>query len=311
MENMYDVSEIHRMIVYFHIGEGGIGKTSSLGLLALDWAENTRQELEQFQFVFLILLRYVERNDSLEHIIMEQHGRLKTMRVSPSEVRSIIEGENSNILLMFDGYDEYTKGCNEDIDDILKNGRENCMILVSSRSGDFLHPIKSNMGEEVRIRGFSKENIVKCAEQYLGTDKSCNDFLSQAKQAGIHSRQETSRRSYNGLLHVPIILLMSCAVFIENKCLPSKKTDIFKQVVHMSISRTTLKTMGKTASQVEDLEELMVKLGKLALEALLRETKQLLLYKVNVFISSDVPSLLLILSLINMHGYLEERNTAL
>ncbi len=102
-----------------------------MGLLALDWAENARPELKQFQFVFLILLRYVEGNDSLEHIIMEQHGRLKTIRVSPSEVKAIIEGEtNSNILLIFDGYDEYSEGCNEDIDDILMNGRENCMILV-------------------------------------------------------------------------------------------------------------------------------------------------------------------------------------
>ncbi len=87
---------------------------------------------------------------------------------------------------------------------------------------------------------------------------------------------------YDGLLHVPIILLMACAVFIENESLPSKKTDIFKQVVHMSISRTTLKTMGKTASKVETLHKLMATLGKLALEALLRETKQLLLYKVNM-----------------------------
>ncbi len=262
-------------------------------------------ELEQFQFVFLILLRYVEENDSLEHIIMEQHGRLKTMNVSPSEVKTIIQGQpNSNILLMFDGYDEYSEGSNEDIDDILRNGRENCMIIVSSRSGDFLHPIKTSMDEEIRITGFSKWNIVKCAEQYLGSSQSCNDLLSQAEQAGIHSWEDT-------LLHVPIILLMACAVFMENKYLPSKKTDIFKQVVHMSVSRTTLKTMGKTASEVENLQELMVKLGKLALEALLRETKQLLLYKVNVFISSHVPSLLLTLSLIKMHVYLEERNIAL
>ncbi len=282
---MYDVSEINRMIVYFHIGEGGIGKTCSLGLLALDWAENTRPELQQFHFVFLILLRYVEGNDSLEHIIMEQHGRLKTMRVSPSEVKAIIHRQpNSNILLMFDGYDEYSEGSNEDIDDILKNGRENCMILVSSRSGDFLHPIKSSIEEEVRITGFSEENIIKCAEQYLGSFQSCNDFLSQARQAGIHStRKDTFPEPYNGLLHVPIILLMACAVFIENKCLPSKKTDIFKQVVHMSISRTTLKTMGKTASEVETLNDLMIMLGKLAWEALIRETKQLLLYKVNVY----------------------------
>ncbi len=243
-------------------------------MLALDWAEDAHQDLQQFQYVFLILLRHVEGNEPLEEIIIQQHGRLKTQNVSLSEVKAILQGEtNSNILLIFDGYDEYTIGTNEDIDDILEHGKDYCLILVSSRSGDFLHPIKTSMDEEVKITGFSRENIVKCAEQYLGSKQSCNDFLSQAEQADIHD-------VYNGLLHVPIILLMACAVFVENKSLPSRRTDIFKHVVHMCISRTTLKTMGKTASEVENLHKLMLMLGKLAWEALNRESKQLLLYKV-------------------------------
>ncbi len=175
---------------------------------------------------------------------------------------------------MFDGYDEYSEGCNESIDKILKNGKDNCTIIVSSRSGEFLYPIKTSMDEEVRITGFSEENIIKCAEKYLGPEKSC-DFLSQAEQAGIYEKYRS-----RGLLHIPIILLMSCAVFIENKCLPSRKTQIFEQVVKMCISRTTLKTMGKTANEVENLHELMLKLGKLAWEALKRKRKQLLLAKV-------------------------------
>ena len=255
-------------------GEGGIGKSCSLGILALDWAENTRPELQQFQFVFLILLRHVEGNEPLEYIIMQQHGRLETQNVSTSEVKAILEGENKcNILLIFDGYDEYAQGTNDDIDKLLLNGKDNCLIIVSSRSGDFLHPIKSQMAEEVRITGFNYENIIKCAEQYLGSEQSCQEFLSQAEKANIHS-------SDGGLLHVPIILLMACTVFLENNCLPSSKTGLFKQVVHMCIGRTTLKTMGKSASQVENLHELTMKLGKLAWTALTRESKQLLIYKV-------------------------------
>ncbi len=253
-------------------------------MLALDWAENMRPELEQFQFVFLVLLRHVEGNDPLEHIIMQQHGRLVTEKVSPSEVKAIVHGEtNGNILLMFDGYDEYTEGTNDDIDKLLLNGKDNCLIIVSSRSGDFLFPIRFQMDEEVYITGFSYENIIKCAEQYLGTDESCQVFLSQAEEASIHCSWKPKFRDmslYTGLLHVPIILLMACTVFLENQCLPSSKTGLFRQVVHMCISRTTLKTMGKTASEVANLHQLMVKLGKLAWMALNRETKQLLIYKV-------------------------------
>ncbi len=259
-------------------GEGGIGKSSSLGILALDWAENAKPELQQFQFVFLILLRHVEGNEPLEHIIIQQHGRLETERVSPYEVKIILQNETrGNILLMFDGYDEYTHGTNDDIDKLLLHGKDNFLILVSSRSGDFLHPIKSYTGEEVTITGFSVENIRKCATQYLGSEQACKEFLAQGEQAGIHS---TSFSEDADLLHVPIILLMACTIFLENHCLPSSKTGLFKKVIHMSTSRTTLKTMGKTASEVEGLHELMVKLGELAWTALNRGSKQLLIYKV-------------------------------
>ncbi len=253
-------------------------------MLALDWAENARPELEQFQFVFLILLRYVEGNEPMEDIIMQQHGRLKTMNVSPSEVKAILQGEtNGNILLIFDGYDEYSRGCNEDIDELLLNGRENCLMVLSSRRGDFLEPIRSQMNEEVRITGFSYDNIIKCAQQYLGSEQLCEEFLSQAVKANMH----TCSSPYKGMLHIPIILLMACSLFIENQFLPESKTELFKQVVHMCISRTTLKTIGKTASEIENLQELMAKLGKLAWSALTRNSKQLLIYKVKLCVTTS------------------------
>ncbi len=279
---------------YFTIsGEGGIGKTCSLGILALDWAENIRPKLLQFQFVFLILLRYVHGNEPIEDIILQQHGRLKSEKVSSSEMKAILNGQtDGQILLLFDGYDELTKGCNNDIDDIVLNGRDNCLILLSSRSGNFLEAIRSQMDEEVKIIGFSLENIIKCSEQYLGSEQLCQEFLFQAEKVGIFvpdSIAEYIDFVDYGLLRVPIILLMACTVFIENKCLPSNKTGLFEQVVRMCISRTTLKTMGKTASQVENLHELMVKLGKVAWTALNRGSKQLLIIKVRTFsVASDL-----------------------
>ncbi len=265
-------------------GEGGIGKTCSMGMVALDWAEKTSQVIGQFGFVFLISLRHVEKDEQLESIIMNQHGRLEVQGVTMSEIKSIIKGKTGqSILLLLDGYDEYTPGSSKDIDNILLHGKDNCLIILSSRPGDYLKLIKHQMDEEVTISGFSYENIIKCAEQYLGDDQSCQEFLTQAEQASIHDCEyQYNMEYYKGLLHIPIILLMACTVFSENKSLPSSKTGLFKQVILMCVSRTTLKTMGKTTSQVENLHELMAKLGKLAWEALNRDNKQLLIYKVNL-----------------------------
>ena len=50
-----------------------------MAMLALDWVSenegNSMQtKLSQFDLVFLIELRYVNNNSSLEQIIMKQHG---------------------------------------------------------------------------------------------------------------------------------------------------------------------------------------------------------------------------------------------
>ncbi len=253
-------------------------------MVALDWAENTREELNKFTFVFLISLRHVNGTQPLEAIILEQHGRLKTEGVTLSEIKAIMRTTGHNILILIDGYDEYTPGTNEQIDEMLLHGKGNCFIILTSRPGDYLKPLKNSMDEEVEISGFSYENIIKCAQQYLGQKQSCAEFLSQAEQAGIHTHDDGEWLwKYKGLLHIPIILLMACTVFSENKCLPSSKTGLFQQVIMMCIGRTTKKTMGKTASEVENLHILMFKLGKLAWEALNRENKQLLIFKVRTY----------------------------
>ncbi len=255
----------------------------------MDWAEDACPELKQFAFVFLILLRYINNDSSLESVILEQHGRLKTMRVSLSEMKAILEGETeNNILLLMDGYDEYTAGINKDVDDIIINGRENCLVIVSSRSGDFLQPIRMQADHELLITGFSDKNVRKCAELYLGSKEICDKFLVQAEKASLYNTDDLGDDiGSRDLLHIPIILLMACTIFKENKSLSSSKTGIFGQIIQMSISRTTLKTMRKSASEIQNLQDLKIQLGKLACVALQRETRQLLIYKVSVELSTN------------------------
>ncbi len=279
LHHFYEVTLRHKVSF---LGEGGIGKSSSLGMLALDWAQDALEGVQQFDFTFLILLRHIDSNISLEEIIIQQHGLSKSMNVSRAEMKSILNGDaRGNILIMLDGYDEYTVGVNHDIDDLILNGRDNCLVVVTSRSDGSLQHIRNHADEELKITGFSRENIVKCAKQYLASEEKCDDFLSQAGNVGLHDvENEHDWADYKGVLHVPIILLMSCAVYIRKKSLPSNKTELFDSIVDMSISRTTLKSIGKDASEIANLKDLKVILGRFAWEALNKETQQLLLSKV-------------------------------
>ena len=154
---------------FFNSGSGGIGKSSSLGMLALDWAEDQTPELQQFSFVFLILLRHVKSDTCLESIIMEQHGKLKSMGVTIGEMREICQGNNKGqIMYLFDGLDEYSTEANSHIHEIMLDPKDNNFIIISSRSGNFLYKLKRQCDAEVEILGFSTDNIKKCASLYIG-----------------------------------------------------------------------------------------------------------------------------------------------
>ncbi len=254
-------------IFHFTAGGGGIGKSCSLAMLALDWAEDCMPELKQFSFVFLILLRHVNDDKSLESILIERYG----IEATVAEMRSVCQGKQPGnpVLYLFDGFDEYKFGTNSDIDKILVHGKQGSFVIISSRPGDFLQSIRRQSDEEISITGFSVENVRKCTSMYLGNQRKSAEFFAQADQSNLAN-----------LLHIPIILLMACAVFRENKNLPKRMTQLFEEIIDMLISRTTLKTIGKSAKDIDNLEKLKIALGKLAWHALQRDSKQLLIFKV-------------------------------
>ena len=125
------------------------------------------------------------------------------------------------------------------------------------------------MDGEIEIKGFSKENIKKCSSKYLGSDEIADKFLKQAEKSQIRE-----------LLHVPIVLLMSCMVFNERGSLPETQTELFSIAREIIMDRTTLKTFEKTSSELEDLESWLDVLGEMSWEALQSNDRQLLLDKV-------------------------------
>ena len=202
------------IVVSIHLGEPGSGKTCSMAMLAMDWAEDKAPaELQQFDFVFLVALKNVSKNIPLEEIILQQHGKMRTMGVSKEHIKKIIREKRA--LILFDGYDEYMKGTNTDIDNAITNSLGSCFMLVTSRPGDYMKkPDRDQMDGEVQITGFSYEAIRECSTKYLGDEERSKDFISKC-----------GSRVY-GLLRIPILLLMLCVLYYTNGTLPKRKTDI-------------------------------------------------------------------------------------
>ena len=149
-------------------------------------------------------------------------------------IDSILEGETKHkVLLLLDGYDEYRRGTNREIDDAIENKIGNCFLILTSRPGNdsgekmFVSKmVRNRMDGEIVIEGFSPENIAKCSIQYLLSEEISQIFLTQAEETEL-----------SALLHVPIILLMSCTVFISNMSLPHSKTELYGDIFYLIMDR--------------------------------------------------------------------------
>ena len=130
-----------------------------------------------FDFVFLIPLRNVDENCSLAKLIADEHDLEKE---DIELVESILTRKtNHRVLLLIDGYDEYTPGTNTELDRAIENTVGKCLLILTSRpkdQKDFTIKIREKMAGEVEIQGFSEENIKKCCSKYLAVKKKLTSF---------------------------------------------------------------------------------------------------------------------------------------
>ena len=221
-----------------------------------------------FDVVFLLRLRYVKKKGTLAQLVKLQHDGLD--ETPAAYIESVLKGKtNHRVLLMLDGYDEYTPGTNKDIDKAIESTIGNCFLIVTSRPGYLKKYTRNKMDGEVIIEGFSSKNILLCGTKYLGSLEKSLEMLKEATKTGI-----------DALLHVPIILVMTVVVYLENETLPKTKTGIYNIIYGLATGRTTLKTFGCKSSEIPQLEDLLHTLGELSWTALQKDIQQLLLSKV-------------------------------
>ena len=138
--------------------------------------------------------------------------------------------------------------------------------------------IHDRMDGEVRIDGFSPENIRECCNLYLGSEEQTNKLIKQAQQAGIWYLSIFDNDP--GLLRIPIILLMTCVIFDEKHSLPKKKTEIIGTIIELMMDRSTLKHFGCKSADLHCLDSLLYALGEQSWKALQKDIGQLLLMQV-------------------------------
>ena len=217
----------------------------------------------------------MDENCSLAELVADEHDLEKE---DIEIVKYILTNHKHKVLLLFDGYDEYTPGKNRELDQALEKNTVNCFLILTSRpreGKDFTGKIRKNMDGEMVIEGFSEQNIKKCCSRYLGSEQEAEKLLEETKNnSGLYE-----------LLKVPILLLITSVLYSEDeKSLPERRTEIYENLYEFMMDRSTLKSnnFGCYSSEVPNLQVMLQILGKFAWEALQKDDKQLLIKKVRI-----------------------------
>ena len=191
---------------------------------------------------------------------------------------------NTKFCFVLDGYDEYTPGTNEAIDQAIRAPNENYSILVTSRPGQYVsRSVMEQMNFQLQLDGFRDDEIKKCTEEYLGKAEETQKFIKNLKDSGLKD-----------LSKIPAFLLMLLQLHGKLESLPKKKTEVIWNIMKMCIDRSVQRHFHKTVNEMENLDEMLYRLGELSWNALKKYVSNLVVSKVSLLFN---PSLLSIFCL--------------
>ena len=177
-------------------GETGIGKSTFVKKLAVDWAvlddaemtEEQKDALRKFRLVVVVPLKDVSSCETLEEVIRNSHLFPEDEETSTDDFLSYIRDNQEKVLLVFDGYDEYRTGSKAETlfgsrihSPICKifqgDNLRDCTVLVTSRISQ-ASELQKDADKHVEVTGFDKEDRVAFMTKMLHCGSQVLDLLA-------------------------------------------------------------------------------------------------------------------------------------
>ena len=252
-----------RMLVY---GRPGIGKTTFCKKAAYDWSKALTEILMNFSILLLIKLRDVCDVRNIRDVLLASKLLASDGPISVDSLYDYITNNQDKVLLILDGYDEYSFA--EEHSPILAiwKGEQlrDCHVIVTTRQLE-CDKLRGPSHVQLEIQGFkSWERKRTYARKFMASEQDCDEFMSYLKEKDLYDMAE-----------IPLLLLMLCILWKEKhyKGLPKLRADIFTQFIqtmldHKGEIQQPMPFQSVTSTEAkEDLSNL----GKAALEALLQD----------------------------------------
>ncbi|CAH3193773.1 unnamed protein product, partial [Porites evermanni] len=247
-----------RLLVY---GRPGIGKTVFTKKAAFDWSQQRYQEtIGAFELVLLIRLRDVCNLHDVPSIFKASQLLANDGKISVDDLYGYVLNHQEKVLLILDGYDEYSATHQSPVDEIWKrNQLSDCCVIITSRQMT-TDKLREPSDAQFEINGFDDKRQKKFARRFLKDEDDVRNFR-------IYLREQHLK----DLAEIPLLLLILCLLWKEKdrKELPKKRVEIFNQFVKTLFHHMHGKQSAKSEFNIEDYSDELYALGRLAFEALM------------------------------------------
>ena len=252
-----------RMLVY---GRPGIGKSTFCKKAAYDWSKALKEVLTNFYIFLLIKLRGVCDLEDIRDVLRASKLLASDGPISVDSLYDYIINNQDKVLLILDGYDEYSFA--EEHSPILAiwKGEQlrDCHVIVTTRQLK-CDELRGPSHVQLEIQGFkSWERKETFARKFMAGEEDLDEFKLYLEEKDLDDMAE-----------IPLLLLILCILWKEkhHEGLPKSRADIFTQFIqtmldHKGECQQPMPFQKVTSTEArEDLSNL----GKVAFEALLQD----------------------------------------
>ncbi|XP_078682097.1 NACHT, LRR and PYD domains-containing protein 12-like [Branchiostoma floridae x Branchiostoma belcheri] len=251
-------------------GEAGGGKTTFLSKEALDAVSQKTELGRRHDIVLLIRLREVREGETIEEMVWDQCVDETTEGIEAQSIRTILQRNKSRVLFLLDGYDELrpqASAAGQAIPKLLSGKMyPNSTIVITSRPSAGVQQY-TRPDCHVRIMGFSRRHVEKYMQQYF-------TVVGKQELTGTLALHVKGNQLLNTLIYTPMFLMFVCLLWEEDQEMVSTGTmmGLYDNLLTCLV-RKCCKREGvdmPTEGLPTEVAESLLQLGKLALEALLR-----------------------------------------
>ena len=248
-------------------GQTGIGKSTFVKKLLVDWVEVTKGTgdeqaavLKNFELVVAVNLKEVSKFQSLRDVIRLSNMFAKEDKYMTEGLIDYITNNQKKVLLIFDGYDEYRSGLGSEIYEIFSgNSLRNCCVLITTRISK-ADELRGGEDLHAEITGFSEVDREFFMRRFLVSDEA------QKLQHYLDSRKLMD------LARVPLLLLFFCILWKRGQStqFPGNKTKLYMNMIQFILNHSQCKQSPPQYLEVISFKEILSEIGKIALQALLK-----------------------------------------